>query len=962
MNASPAATPSETGAPPASRPALRTPLHRVESLPAAPRQSPAPGFARTKIQAPRVRGSALIARPALEARFAQALQNHSLVLLSAPAGFGKSSLLARQMAQLPEGTAVAWVGCDADDSPLQLLHCLVAALEPHDLPWRTDPEVLMASATSASSREARRAIVAELINALDACDVPHGLIVVDDLHRVRHGMVYQFLELLLERFTPRWTLVIASREEPPLPLARLRAAGELAEFHAADLRFDAQESCQLAARAGVDAGAAHALHVRTEGWPVGLRLALDLQRDGGPRPGAGAHLIDRRVFDFLATEVLGRLRPDLRDFLLACAVLPELTATRCAAVTGDAQAAQRLDEIDRAGLFVTPLDCTEPTWRLHELFRTALEQRLRMDQPEALPRLLQRAAAAEPDPARRIGFLLQAQDWAAAAAELRAQAPGLITGGASSVLAHLLDRFPADQREHQADLLLTQALAGWGRWDWTQMHQAAQRAALACRRNDRSEDALEAEGYALVALRASGQREASLQSAQVLEHAVAQQVDRRAWQFAPITGNEPGYVATALLALGRTWDAFDEGRLNELPGLLDEQMSLLDHSTGADSLFRSLPLPVYQGLAGMHAPMQRYVQCVLTRTDRIPGELRTLARGLQGGLRLWSGDVAGALVDLQDAAEDTRWRDHPLRLSLYVHPSMHLAQALQGERTALRASATHFQGLVQRAALVPALQHRLDIEIFTLARWLLCAGCDVEARQLFLSLPTTPPPHERPVFARQRQALGGYLALLEQQPDRALAQFEPLLKDPVLDLRGLRTELHLRVARLRLAQGDASAAADTLRPLFASAGHGAVGPASGAGHAVLWLAGPQVLRALADTDWSGHLTVAAAQSVALWATQAESLRGQAADMRRVAGPAATLQTGTPMADDAKTLSAREWDVLGRLAEGDSNKLIARAFDLSPHTVKRHVANILDKLALNSRGQAAAWYHAHAETA
>ncbi len=447
----------------------RSPLRRFQAM---------TSFARTKFQPPRVRAGTLIDRPQLEADLGRALLDQRLVLVCAPAGFGKTSVLARQIERLPAGTAVAWLSCDTDDSPVQLLECLAAALEPHDLPWRTDPKALIASAANATSREARHAIVVELINALDACDVPHGVIVVDDLHRVRHGMVYQFLALLLERFTARWTLVIASREEPPpLPLDRLRATGELADFHSAELRFNADESRTLAGRAGLDAAAAKGLQARTDGWPVGLRLALDMHRGGGPSA-PGAHLIDRRMFDFLAT-----------------------------------------------------------------------------------------------------------------------------------------------------------AMGGWASWDWPRMQACSQRAAVGYLRDGRPLDALEAGGCELVALRAGGQRSNCVEKAIALREASLQWVDRSDWSPGSLCGNQAGYPALALLTLDRTWDAFDEGRLDELPGHVSAQMALLDCSTGADSLYRSLPLPLYAGMAGMHAPMLHYVQTVLSRIDRIPGELRTLARGLLGATR-----------------------------------------------------------------------------------------------------------------------------------------------------------------------------------------------------------------------------------------------------------------------------------------------------------------------------------------
>jgi LuxR family maltose regulon positive regulatory protein len=903
-------------------------------------------FARTKIQAPRVRAGAFIDRPQIEDRLGRSLLNDRLVLVCAPAGFGKTSVLARQIERLPEGTAVAWVGCDTDDSPVQLLECLVAALEPHDLPWRTDPEALVAAAATATTREARRALVVELINALDACDVPHGVIVVDDLHRVKHGLVYQFLELLLERFTPRWTLAIATREDPPLPLGRLRVSGELAEFRSADLRFDADETRVLAARSGLDAAAAELLHGRTEGWPVGLRLALDLLRGGGG-PAPGSHQIDRQMFDFLATEVLGRMRPELREFLLACSVLPELTPARCAAVTGDELAARRLEEIDRAGLFVTPLDTPEPSWRLHDLFRAALERQLQIDQPRRLPALLARAAASEPDPVRRIGYLLRAQDWPAAAAELRAQTPSLLTAGAVSVVTHLLQRFPQDQQQRLPDLQLTLALSSWARWDWPAMQQAGQRAAAGYAREGRAVEALEAGGYQLIALRGGSARTGCAELAADLQRQADALVRAEDWPYGSAVGNEPGFAALALLALDRAWDAFDRGSLADMPARVAAQMQLLERSTGADILYRSLPLPSYVGMAGMQGPMLQYAQVVLARTDRIPGELRTLARGLLGAARLWAGDLDAALTELLEAAEEMRWRDNPLRMTLYVQTPLNLARALRGDRTTLLAEGERFEEQMLRAASMPAMVQRSVFERMTLARWMLCAGCDDRAAHLLQGLLGVADPQERPLFAWQRQAVPGYLALLAGDFGGARAVFEPLLDQPAIDLFGLRSELRLRVAALRLAQGEpAAAVAPVLAPLFAR-------HAADADVAAVWTAGPALLARLAAAPWGAALDARDQLTLRGWAARAAALRRPSDAM-----PASAAAAPGEARPTDGLLSGREREVLERLAAGDSNKLIARALELSPHTVKRHVANILDKLGLTSRGQAAAWFRDH----
>ena len=144
-------------------------------------------FASTKIQAPRLR-TARVERPSLDAELLRAIRGHRVVLLQAPAGFGKTSLLASLMAQRGAGLQMAWVSLDEDDDAERLFACLVAALEPSDLPWRTSPDALVELA--GGDEAALRRAAAEFVNALGDSGVAHGAIVLDDLHRVEAGSAF----------------------------------------------------------------------------------------------------------------------------------------------------------------------------------------------------------------------------------------------------------------------------------------------------------------------------------------------------------------------------------------------------------------------------------------------------------------------------------------------------------------------------------------------------------------------------------------------------------------------------------------------------------------------------------------------------------------------------------------------------------------------------------------------------
>jgi len=942
----------------------RTPTPRVAPLPPAGQNRPPPiarpravlSFARTKIQPPRPR--ALLERPALRARLVRAMTTQPLVLITATAGFGKTSALAQALAALPAGSAQAWVSCDAGDHPLQLFACLVAALEPFDLPWRVAPESLITAAaaaedTPAARMKAQRAIAAELINALDACEVPHGVIAVDDLHRIDDPGVYQFLDLLLERFTPRWTLAIASRVLPPIALARLRAHGDVTEFALDALRFDEGETIAIAQAAGLSADAAQALHERTAGWPAGLRLALNVLRS---MPGASlegsAPLIDRQVFDFLATEVLDRLPRELREFLLSTSVLPELTASRCAALTGDERAVDRLEAIERAGLFVSVLaeaDGAMPTLRLHDLFRDALEARLARERPADVPRLLARAAATEPDGVRRLGYWLRAENWDEAARELHLQTYSLLTASQTATVERWLARFPERLQQDQPDLLVVRTLVSWMHWRWRDMIAAAEAAALRFEQSQRPLDAMAARAFGVLALRGGGQRAASDALAQRLNREVEALLAER--ESAMRAGkrwdeHEPGMLAALLGHESVVWAAFDDARLDDLAAPTERSIELLDHIAGIAPFFQMLPLPAYVGLRGMQPALARYVRKARERLTDDDNHLGTLVQALDGSLRVWAGHVAAGRTLLREAAAEVRWHDFPLRSTDHVYPFLCVADVLLGDTAALIDDAAVLEQTLIRASELPDIGQRVASELFFVGRWLYAGGQADPALRVWRRIADWNDPRTRPLWHTQVSTLPAFVALAEGRLADAERGFANAIAEHGhrLELQGQLTELRLRGAELRLRLGRAPGdAAELLRPLFER-------HAGDADIAAVWLAGPECLQALAGARWQTSLPEASVATLARWARDAAALRGAPAAMARPS-------TSAPAVDSA--LSEREQEVLARIAAGDSNKLIARAFDLSPHTVKRHVANILDKLDLRSRGQAAAWFRENA---
>ena len=877
-------------------------------------------FATTKIQPPRPR-STRIARPRLEGLLAAALGRRRVVLIAAPAGFGKTSLLAAQIARLPPGTALAWVSLDEDDDPPRLFACLAAALEPCDLPWRSAPAALAAQVGDDGAGTKRA--VTELLNALAGAELAHGVIVLDDLHRVQSPQVHTLLDALIERLPPQWTLVLATRVEPPLALARWRAADELAELQQDDLRFNADEAAELVAAEEGDAldGRLAELVERTQGWPAGLRLCLAALRT---RPGGVGGLgrrshvaVDRALFDYLASEVLDDMPPALHDFLVRSAVLPVLTASRAAAVTGDARAAERLDEIERRGLFVTALEANERTLVLHDLFRDALDDRLRKRFPGELATLLQRAAAGETDPVRRVGFELRAGDWAAAETTLAAAAEEMMLQGLAGEVLRLAAQFPAEWRQASSRLLRLQGLAACLRWQWSEMSTAMQAAVVAARaRGDAAELEL-AQVYLVASYHASGR------------------LDEARELLVSLQGQTLGAHAAVLLLDAECNQRFQRGDYAELPSLYARLMDRLEELQSLFAWWECSPPASWSTLPGIGPLLDRFAHHALQLCGERELPLRAMLHSLQAYVHLWAGRSDAAFEAMHVAQADARWFAGSTEIEVNLAVLALIVGALRGESDATRQGmATLFTREDGRAD--PERVRHWHQQVATFAVRLVDA-LDGDAQALrHWGARLAPERAEGPP-----SPLAARLAAAEGRWDEAAERFVALLPHAGrLDLMGQAVELHLRAGHALSKCGRSAAAAQALRPaLVRIRGEGVPG------HALM--CGPVVLAELAAARWGAGLD-AAEQA------QLRELAAMSAAMRGASGRAAA----SAAANEDTLLSTREHEVLERLAAGDSNKLIARRLDISPHTVKRHVANILDKLALTSRGQAAAWLREH----
>lgn len=338
------------------------------------------------------RRSGTVARPRLLEALGSAVRT-ALTVVSAPAGFGKSTLLAEWLATIPASTAAAaWVSLDErDNDPTLFWTYTVTAMQ---AAAGVGDDALGLLSSSPPSTEA--ALVAVLN---DLGGMRRDLVLVlDDVHLVTSPAVHDGIAFLLEHRPPQLHLVLATRVDPPLPLARWRARGELVEVRAADLRFTDQESATyLNGPMGLALSAQDVatLDRRAEGWIAALQLAALSMRG---RDDVGAFIAgfagdDRHVVDYLAEEVLARLPAATRDFLLETSVLERLTGPLCDAVTGRDGGRGTLVALERANLFLVPLDDRRQWYRYHHLFADVLRAHLTDERAETVPELHRRASA-----------------------------------------------------------------------------------------------------------------------------------------------------------------------------------------------------------------------------------------------------------------------------------------------------------------------------------------------------------------------------------------------------------------------------------------------------------------------------------------------------------------------------------------------------------------------------------------
>ncbi len=889
-------------------------------------------LARTRIHAPQARMD-VIARPFLHAGLLECIHSHTLTLISAPAGYGKTTLMAgigdhAQASTFPApagqparfASALAWLALEEEDNdPTRFLQLLVASLRCLHPACGAHALGLLRDLPNPAAQT--RQITSALINDIVGTMTSPFVLAIDDLHLIREPAIFLALDYLAAHCPAMMRIVIGTRQDPPLALARLRARGQLAELRQAELRFTPAETAlflndvQDLALTSDDLTSLEALN---EGWPAGLRLlAASLGHIPPAERGAFIRTLarsDRYIFDFLAAEVLDRQEPALRAFLLATSILNELTPARCQALTGRADAGDILEKLYRRNLFLVNLqspisNLQSRTYRYHALFAEFLRRRLAQELPEDVRELHRRAAESQPDPSRAIRHFLQAEMWDAAAACIERVGPALLGQGLLATVAGWIAALPPARRQTRPGLAHLLGVCAWLGGDplaavgfleqaLAQFEAAGDEAGQIKTLTDLVPSLVMSARYARVhevSQHALAQRIGPASRVQLLMVRGIAEVTQDACAEAK-AHLEQALAITEAANDPETWAAQAIHCVSQfavLPGAID----LVEHiCTEATRRLGGQATPASMAAAA------RYTLVHLLRgrpADAILSAQAALALGEQfGGVSYLGGEATWALAQtylaLGDYAAAARTLDQAHAFFLqFPH-----GEAALGALFYLRGMMAYHQGN--------------GVE---LAHWL---G----------QLQRTRIPGEWGIVQTLRELLAAVAELVAGRDADAETLLRPIARHQARIPTSTRFgSARVLLAHLRQRQGrDEDALVEFDGLLAEAAGQGMPGRAILEGAAALPL-----LRLAAGRGVQSGL-----------AARLLAALGHGDDPHSLRVP----ETG-------ETLTAREAEVLRLIAAGASNQQIAARLCISEQTVKTHVSHILGKLNVASRGQAAA---------
>jgi LuxR family transcriptional regulator, maltose regulon positive regulatory protein len=627
-----------------------------------------------------------------------------LTVVVAPAGWGKTTMLSHWAHDPAEGRGIAWLSLDElDDEPARFWTYVLTALGALGIGARA------LAASRAYAVDPVDIAVPLLLNELKSTDA-EAVLVLDDYHVLGNPRLHESVEFLLAYLPPSLRLVVAGRADPQLPLARLRARGDLIEIRVSDLSFSVPEAGRLLASIGtpgLDATTVDGLCERTEGWAAGLQLAA-LTLRVAPAPAAAATAIrgdSRHILDYFASEVLCRLRPEHRELLVRASVLERLSGPLCDAALEVSGSAAVLAELDRADLFVVPLDSEREWYRCHRLFREALRHELGPAEAHAV---LVRAAdwfLAHDEMADAVAHRIAAGDDQEAAALLRSSVPWFLERAALSTHLLLGDRIDLTVARSDPRLCVALAWAAGLSGQFTRMGPW-----LDAAESRIADDGPSLEGWHSLRGAAATMRAVQRQTAADINGALAQAGQAVGLETDPTVA---GYVVARLILGGvlllddRAADAvpvLDDAWIRsgelDLPPILGLQAA----SALALALFDTGRFDDAQRLCTRLAPVVHAVERVWGEAIA-PGIPRL--RTVEGRLAHRAGDTAGAQRSLREAVAQARGWGLASHLVTAL-TSLAEAELSAGNRAAARAALVEARDTAETDPICPSSVRELE--------------------------------------------------------------------------------------------------------------------------------------------------------------------------------------------------------------------------------------------------------------
>lgn len=875
----------------------------------------------TKLHIPEARAN-LVTRSRLLARLEEGLRlGRRLTLVSAPPGFGKTTLLREWVG----GTQrrIAWLSVDEDDNDAaRFLRYVIAALA------HADDHVARALLQPSPSASPQELLIA-LINDLTEIGA-ELLLVLDDYHLIHEFAVHDLVAFLLTNQPPGLHVVIGTREDPPLPLARLRARDQVTEIRERDLRFTLEEATAFLNQTmglGLSAQSIASLASRTEGWVTGLQLAgLALRQLAGAADTFVAAFAgdDRYIVDYLMAEVLNREPESLRSFLRQTSILDRLCAPLCDALTGRNDSQAVLERLESANLFLVPLDNRREWYRYHVLFAESL--RLTLDPQERLA--LHRRAAEWYERnemvAEAVPHSLAAQDWERTAHLIEQIARQALKRGETSTLARWLQALPQAVTRSRPRLCLAYA--------WV---------TLASGRLDVVEQWVRA----------------TLQAASPDDAPIHGEVTATRALVAVLKGDTPGAIQLARQALDnlpeddlflRGLVAMNLGLAYDAQGDMAQasqvysQAQAIGQASGNDlvSLMSASQLADIKVLQGkLHEAAAMYRQIIQSAESGKQLSIASMAYISMGRLLYEWGELDDATHHLSTAIElSQQWKSADMPATCLVHLA-HIRQAqgdAKGARDLLGQAEQALQGHIispPTVSTVRAFQARL---------WIRQGNLEAARRwaQEYQARPSDIPCY--PGYLRQIEGATCARVLIAQgKPEAALQLLDLLMQAAeAAGQTGNVIELLALKALALQARGQSAQAMTTLER-------------------ALTVAEPEgYLRTFVDEGEPMRLLIS---DFRLWIERQsrgkdQNLIGYAdrllAAFARLA-PMPQSKISNLKSTMVEPLSERELEVLRLIAEGLSNAEIAAKLVIAQGTVKRHINNIYGKLGVGSRTQAIA---------